>query len=201
MGHLSRRPSLFTLSWRARVASGVAGRRVRKAKRSHHRPLRRWPRRPADAFAHPTIRTRLIARVLWPAPGTPQSEVQFFAPRGERSAGRRGSLRSLPERLAKPPETLARRLLIPCDRDEAPPGAPLAAFSVPLGPRFRSATGHDGPYPERWPPLLHRPHVQPCSWAAGRNAGGRLAGASRERGYEPRPRAPHRRDRFPRFVR
>src|SRR4051812_35529064 len=33
-----------------------------------------------------------------------------------------------PERLAKPPETLARRLLSPCDRREAPPGAPSAAI-------------------------------------------------------------------------
>jgi len=106
-----------------------------------------------------------------------------------------------PERLAKPPETLARRLLPPCDRRKAPPGAPLAAFSVPLGPRFRSATGHDGPYPERWPPLLHRPHVQPCSWAAGRNAGGRLAGGLPSPAYEAGSRAPHRRDGFPRFVR
>ena len=201
MGHLSRRPSLFTLSWRARVASGVAGRRVRKAKRAHRRPLCRWARRPADAFAHPTIRTRLIARVLWPAPGTPQSEVQFFAPRGGAERRQTRGFARPPERLAKPPETLARRLLIPCDRDEAPPGAPLAAVSVPLGPRFRSATGHDGPYPERWPPLLHRPHVQPCSWAAGRNAGGRLAGGLPSPAYEAGSRAPHRRDGFPRFVR
>ena len=36
-----------------------------------------------------------------------------------------------------------------------------------------------------------RPHrVQP-SKAAGRRAGGRLPEASRERGYEPRPQAPH----------
>src|SRR5689334_23738932 len=41
-----------------------------------------------------------------------------------------------PGRLAKPPETLARRLLIPCDRDEAPPGAPLAAI---LGTMRRSS--------------------------------------------------------------
>ncbi len=39
---------------------------------------------------------------------------------------------------------------------------------------------------------LRRRRVQPLK-AAGRNAGGRLARASRVRGYESRPRAPHRR--------
>ena len=41
---------------------------------------------------------------------------------------------------------------------------------------------------------LRRRRVQPLK-AAGRNAGGRLARASRVRGYESRPRAPHRRCR------
>jgi hypothetical protein len=67
----------------------------------------------------------------------------------------------------------------------------------PLEPCFRAAT--DSPFKgslvrERWPPLRRRRHVQPFK-AAGRNAGGRLARASRGLSYEPRPRAPHQHDR------
>ena len=44
------------------------------------------------------------------------------------------------ERLAQPPDTLARRVLPPCDRGKAPLGAPLAAISDPgsalPGPRL-----------------------------------------------------------------
>ena len=54
-------------------------------------------------------------------------------PKKSRGAERRETRRLArpPERLGvKPPETLARRLLSPCDRGKAPPGAPLAAISV-----------------------------------------------------------------------
>ena len=53
----------------------------------------------------------------------------------------------------------------------------------PVGPLIRAASA-----------ALRPRRVQP-SKAAGHNAGGRLARASRGRGYESRPRAPHRRCR------
>src|SRR4051812_47656171 len=60
--------------------------------------------------------------------------------RGERSAGKRGSLAIgfLGDRRDRP-RRLRRRLLSPCDRREAPPGAPLAAF-LSSGPFFRAGT-------------------------------------------------------------
>ncbi len=59
-------------------------------------------------------------------------------------------------------------------------------------PRRRASVGRK---PRANPPsgaasaARRRPSVQPLK-AAGHNAGGRLAGASRVRGYKPRPRAP-----------
>ena len=61
-------------------------------------------------------------------------------------------------------------------------------------PRFRAETGAGpsrGPLPSRrLPPPFVSASVQPFK-AAGHSAGGRLARASRARGYKPRPRAPH----------
>jgi len=176
-------------------------RRVRKAQRAH-RAASPPVGTARESAPLPTLRSRRDSSPVFFGRRRVRrhSRLHRAPPRGAERRQTRGFARP-PERLAKPPETLARRLLPPCDRRKAPPGAPLAAVSVPLGPRFRSATGHDGPYPERWPPLLHRPHVQPCSWAAGRNAGGRLAGGLPSPAYEAGSRAPHRRDGFPRFVR
>ena len=74
----------------------------------------------------------------------------------------------------------------------APPSdAPPVAFLVPVGRASGRATGRLAALPGtgRLPPPLLTRRVQPLK-AAGRNAGGRLAGASRVRGYEPRPQAP-----------
>jgi hypothetical protein len=102
--------------------------------------------------------TRLIARILWSAPGTPSVPSPHTPP--SRGAERRQTREraKLPERLAKPPET-------PCEGvssalaigHEAPPGAPLAAFCVPLSRASgRRPSPQYGPHPERWPSLLRR---------------------------------------------
>ena len=145
-----------------------------------------------------TVKAYVIARILWSAPGRPSRKSNSSPHRGERSAGRRGSLRSLPGRLARPPETLARRLLIPCDRDEAPPGAPLCGDFWHLKPFFRSATGprfRDPSGAVATAPSLpstcsskiqERPVIVPADgWPK----------ASREAGYEPAPRTPHQQNR------
>jgi hypothetical protein len=93
--------------------------------------------------------------------------------------------------------------------DGAPSGAPglsvlprpLAKARAPLGAPSRLFCPRDRIFRMRDGGLFalliqrasarFRPHrVQP-SKAAGRRAGGRLPEASRERGYEPRPQAPH----------
>jgi hypothetical protein len=64
-----------------------------------------------------------------------------------------------------------------------------AAFLSPA-PCFRGAqTAEFSPPSGAASAARRRPSVQPLK-AAGHNAGGRLAGASRVRGYKPRPRAP-----------
>jgi len=125
--------------------------------------------------------------------------------RGERSAGRRGGLRGPRWAVGETTRVgrLAKRPVPPCDRRNAPSGAPhpdKLAQSGLFERRFLSPwavlPGNDKSrfrlrVQERWPPLRHRCNVQP-SKAAGRDAGGRLARASRDSAYEAEPRAPHR---------
>jgi len=158
-----------------------------------------------------TMGARAIARVLWSAPGRPSLRIPILgSQRGERSAGRRGGLRGPRWAVGETTRVgrLAKRPVPPCDRRNAPSGAPhpdklaksglferrfLSPWAVLPGndkSRFRLRVR------ERWPPLRHRCNVQP-SKAAGRDAGGRLARASRGSAYEAAPRAPHQPDRFP----
>ncbi len=88
-------------------------------------------------------------------------------------------------------DTLRRRLLSPCDRGKAPPGAPLAAF-LSSDPFFRAGSDRSLAARSRIRrgfARLHPSHVQPLK-AAPHSGGGRGPKASRARGYEPRPRAP-----------
>ena len=72
------------------------------------------------------------------------------------------------------------------DETRAPRGAPSRRFQSP-GPCFRARRGQCSPalirepYPRRVQPFKAAPHSE----------GGRPPEASRERGYEPRPQAPH----------
>ena len=76
------------------------------------------------------------------------------------------------------------------DEGRAPRGAPSRRFQS-SGPCFRAPTGGVPPALIRAAFAALRPRrVQPLK-AAGPSAGGRLPEASRERGCEPRPRAPH----------
>ena len=98
-----------------------------------------------------------------------------------------------PERLAKPPDTLVRRVLPACDRGKAPLGAPLGGVFCPRRPCFRAgergrfqALPLSGPLPlpifaRRVQPNQGQPVVIPADgWS----------GASRYCGYKPQQRAP-----------
>jgi hypothetical protein len=60
----------------------------------------------------------------------------------------------------------------------------------PLLPRGRTGKPFGSFLVRAAPATLRVPRIQPLK-AARHSAGGRLAGASRARGYEPRPQAPH----------
>ncbi len=120
------------------------------------------------------------ARVLWRAPGSPVfpcpsspsrnvrgdgAPIGAAIPDGHASLRRRGASR----RATRGDFCPWRRA---SGKEQGPVGPLIRAASAALRPR----------------------RVQP-SKAAGHNAGGRLARASRGRGYESRPRAPHRRCR------
>ena len=109
--------------------------------------------------------------LLMSAPGRPSSYFQISAP--TRGAERRETR----ERAIAPwaageaaRDTVRRRLLPPCDRRKAPPGAPHATF---FETPWAALPGSDGarvqaPYPEQWPPLVRRRRVQPIApWSCG----------------------------------
>src|SRR6185312_15042804 len=128
-------------------------------------------------------------------------EVQFFAPRGERNAGRRGGLRDLLSGWRSRPRRLRGVSFLLAIGGRRLPALHLRRFLSPWG----RASGRRQAMTALIRSGGHRSfvvtHVQPCSWAAGRNAGGRLAGGFPSPAYEAGSRAPHRRDGFPRFVR
>ena len=124
------------------------------------------------------------------APGAPFRAVRPARRKGERSAGKRGGLRHLLSGWRSRPTRSARRVLSVAG-GEAPPGAPLGGVLCPRRPCFRA--GHRKSRSDlsirAAPAALRVPLVQPFK-AAPHSGGGRLAGASRARGYEPRPQAP-----------
>jgi len=145
-----------------------------------------------------------MARILWSAPGRPSSQLQISAPR-TRGAERRETREraKLPERPARPPET-------PCEGvsfllaigERRLPALHMRRLENPLGrasgkrrgPCSSPRSGAVAAAPSSPPRAAHR-SVE--LRAAGRNAGGRLARASRVRRVRTlRPRAPHRPDRF-----
>ena len=122
---------------------------------------------------------RSAARVVWRAPGSPV--FPFPLPPLERERGRRADWRDhfLCARLLAKAWRLSAR-----HRGFSVPGAVLPGCDgTRAGSPIRAASA-----------ALRRRRVQPLK-AAGHNAGGRLARASRGWGYESRPRAPHRRCR------
>jgi len=139
----------------------------------------------------------IIARVLCEAPGRPV--VSSRLPRGERSAGKRRGLRGPFERLARPPDTLARRVLPACAAESRLSALHWRRFLIP-GPRFQVPAScpfglrrRFGSSPCR--AFGIRASRLPCpasSSQRGRSAPRSGPGTSRARGYEPRPRAPHR---------
>jgi len=137
-------------------------------------------------------RTRFFARVLCPAPGAPLVPVAKSSPPNEGS-GAPGNARACEALRAAGAATrhawrsvsslfaITERTLL---------GAPLAAICVPgaVLPEVDRMCLR----PIRCGRLRHplSPHVQPLK-ADPRSGAGRRPGASRVRGYEPRPQAPH----------
>ena len=134
----------------------------------------------------------VIARILWPAPGTPQFRREILhSPEGSGAPADAGVCETPGEQRARllggtlcegVPSLLSER---GASRRSTPGQACAvrafsAAFSLrPFDPRFRAVTGpYLGPNPERWPPLLRLCRVQPIApWSCGQPvimpAGGR----------------------------
>ena len=127
---------------------------------------------------------------LFAAPGPPSvSSPPSLPMRGAERRETRGRARPS-ERPTSRPTRLIEACPLRLRSGEAPLGAPRAAISVPVGRASGRATGRLAAFLlGRLPPPFAARRVQPLK-ADPHSGAGRLAGASREWGYKPRPRAP-----------
>jgi hypothetical protein len=139
----------------------------------------------------------VVARILCEAPGRPVVSSRLPL-RGAERRETQGLARPL-ERLAKPPDTLARHVLPACAAESRLSALHWRRFLIP-GPRFQVLASCPFGLRHRFGSSPHRAFGirvsrLPCpasSSQRGRRAPRSGSGTSRARGYEPRPRAPHR---------